>query len=392
MTASANMTRGGRQKAWSRDKIIERIQRWVTLYGEPPRSADWNPSAAKWSASEWRVERYRLGDPETGQPWPSLNATKREFGGSLSAAIIAAGFEPNKPGPKARKDVRPEVTERQPIPTDVRIAMEGLGSDIRRLERKLATRERQLDRAREATAAARAERDAARRARKATTNTVVRTRTKTKTKTVRDGRAEVRLKAALARERDLKAEARVLKAEVREARMTAARLAARLERAEATITDLRQDRRELRVDLERVTDTADRLKRNAGSGRLKPAEVREVVKVEKETVYLPAPEQEEIDAARAEAERAAETVRAAKAAQASAERRYMEIAEAATGDRRILTEGELVELRKGGPSGPAVLGAALTGLAKARKLGGKGPLKTALYEVASAAVRWRDRL
>jgi DNA repair exonuclease SbcCD ATPase subunit len=386
MTASANMTRGGRQKAWTRDKIIERIQRWVTLYGEPPRSADWNPSAAKWSASEWRVERYRLGDPETGAPWPSLNATKREFGGSLSAAIIAAGFEPNKPGPKARKDVRPEVTARQPIPTDVRIAMEGLGSDIRRLERKLATRERQLERARSATAAARSERDAARRAR-AKTNTVVRTRTKTKTKTVRDGRAEVRLKAALARERDLKAEKRTLVAEVREARLTAARLAARLERAEATITDLRQDRRELRTDLERVTDTADRLKAN-----VRPRAPETVVKVEKETVYLPAPEQEEIDAARAEAERAAEAVRAAKAAQATAERRYMEIAEAATGDRRILSEGELVELRRGGPSGPAVLGAALTGLAKARKVGGKGPLRSALYEVASAAVRWRDRL
>lgn len=103
----------GRQATWTRDKIIERIRRWVDLYGEPPRAADWNPSSAKWSASTWRIERYRAGDPETGAAWPSLNAAKKLFPNpetgnpSFSEAIRAAGFEPNRPGPQRREDVRP---------------------------------------------------------------------------------------------------------------------------------------------------------------------------------------------------------------------------------------------------------------------------------------------
>src|SRR3954468_607673 len=84
---------------WTRGDIIEAITEWAALYGEPPRAADWNPSAARWSAAEWRIERYRRGRPD-GTPGPSLNRAKAPFGGSLNAALAAAGFEPNKPGPK----------------------------------------------------------------------------------------------------------------------------------------------------------------------------------------------------------------------------------------------------------------------------------------------------
>src|SRR3712207_7487479 len=62
--------------AWDRDSIIEAIQEWVALYGEPPRAADWNPSSAKWSGQLWRVERYRAGRAD-GSPWPALNSAKR---------------------------------------------------------------------------------------------------------------------------------------------------------------------------------------------------------------------------------------------------------------------------------------------------------------------------
>src|SRR5687768_12493599 len=108
MTTSPATAAGvGRPTRWTRANIIEKIREWVALYGEPPRAADWNPSAAKWSGCTWRTERYRAGD------WPSLNATKRAFGGSLNAAIIAAGFEPNKPGPPARrKGASPELAGR----------------------------------------------------------------------------------------------------------------------------------------------------------------------------------------------------------------------------------------------------------------------------------------
>src|SRR3954452_4977342 len=91
--------RTGRTARWTRNDIIDAITEWAARYGEPPRAADWNPSAARWSAAAWRIERYRRGRPD-GTPWPSLNRAKAPFGGSLNAALAAAGFEPNKPGPK----------------------------------------------------------------------------------------------------------------------------------------------------------------------------------------------------------------------------------------------------------------------------------------------------
>lgn len=385
MTTSLAKARGGREKYWTRERITEAIVRWVELFGEPPKSADWNPSAAKWHGQSWRIERYRAGDPETGHPWPSLNAVKGEFGGSLNAAVEAAGFEASKPGPRRRSEASPEILERVPVPASVKALISKLETEAAKAAEKLIVRERELARAREATKAARAERDAARRR---SQRVVTRTKTKTKTVTRPDGRTKARLERALAKSLALTGEVKALKLELAEARNAATRMASKLERAEATITDLRADRRELRRDLDRASDTAERY------SRARKPEVREVVRevpVEK-VVHLPAPGQEEIDTAKAEAAEAVATAKRAEDRAALAERRYMEVAEAATGDRRLLSEGELNELRKGGPSGPAVMGAALKGLARARAKGGKAPLKTALYEVASAAIRWRERL
>src|SRR4051812_23648213 len=96
--AGASQARASRRGGWDRESVISAIQEWVGTYGEPPRAADWNPSSAKWSGQRWRVERYREGRQD-GSAWPALNSAKRPFGGSLNAAIRAAGFEPAKPGP-----------------------------------------------------------------------------------------------------------------------------------------------------------------------------------------------------------------------------------------------------------------------------------------------------
>src|SRR5688500_1659628 len=86
---------GGRGGArWTREKIIAKIGLWAETFGEPPCSADWNPSLARWRGQEWRIERYQGGG------WPSTNAVKRHFGGSFDAAVVAAGFAPARPGPK----------------------------------------------------------------------------------------------------------------------------------------------------------------------------------------------------------------------------------------------------------------------------------------------------
>ena len=76
----------------------------------------------------------------------------------------------------------------------------------------------------------------------------------------------------------------------------------------------------------------------------------------------------------------------------AAEQRARELSALVANGQRRLTSGELSALREGGASGPAVLAAALKRLAKARAAHDRGGLASALAEVASAAVRWRDRL
>ena len=99
MTPSAQTAGGRRVRRWTRELIIEKILEWDARYGEPPCSADWNPSLARWRAQEWRAERYREG------VWPSTNAAKRPFGGSFDAADPrgGAGAAPSGAAPRRRR-------------------------------------------------------------------------------------------------------------------------------------------------------------------------------------------------------------------------------------------------------------------------------------------------
>jgi hypothetical protein len=292
MPPSAKTAGGRRVTRWTRELIIEKILEWDARYGEPPCSADWNPSLARWRAQEWRAERYREG------VWPSTNAAKRPFGGSFDAAVRAAGLEPHKPGPRRRVagSARPDVEQReQPKATRLQDELADALARVAALERQLITAEGRADRA-ETKASERR-----RRVRRAT-----------------DPRAR-RERVKVAR-RDARAEA--------------------LERVEELIADA-----EARV---RASD----------------------------------------DQAQAAARDAAD----ARADAAAAERRARELSALVADGQRRLTGGELSELRTGGPSGPAVLAAALKRLARARSAGDRGGQAAALAEIASAAVRWRDRL
>src|SRR3954465_10459855 len=110
IAGAAPRARTSTRAEWDRDSVIEAIQEWVATYGEPPRAADWNPSSARWSGQRWRVERYRAGRAD-GSPGPALNSAKRPFGGSLNAAVRAAGFAPARPGPR-RSAVEPAQSDR----------------------------------------------------------------------------------------------------------------------------------------------------------------------------------------------------------------------------------------------------------------------------------------
>lgn len=105
MASSATVAEEARKRSsatLTRTKIIERIQRWQELYGAPPGTADWAPALARWRRQEWRIDRYRAGDPVTGEPWPSTNTVKRRFDGSFDEAVRAAGLTPRRPGPAPR--------------------------------------------------------------------------------------------------------------------------------------------------------------------------------------------------------------------------------------------------------------------------------------------------
>lgn len=133
MTSSVQLAGGRRVTRWTREAIIEKIVEFDGRYGEPPCSADWNPSLARWRAQEWRAERYRQGR------WPSTNAVKRAFDGSFDAAVRAAGFSPARPGPRrAAGAARPDFAQRPPQPPR---AVEG------DLERRLVAAERRAERA-----------------------------------------------------------------------------------------------------------------------------------------------------------------------------------------------------------------------------------------------------
>jgi hypothetical protein len=267
MTPSAQTAGGRRVRRWTRELIVEKILEWEARYGEPPCSADWNPSLARWRAQEWRAERYRDG------VWPSTNAAKRPFGGSFDAALLAAGLEPHRPGPKRQRDVAEAARDR----------------DVAEGER--------------------------------------------------DGGA-----ARLA------GESQITKREPAEELTAALARAAALERA-LLVAEGRARVEELIADADvRVRAADDQAE----------AAVRDAAEARRET--------------------------------AAAERRARELSALVADGQRRLTGGELATLRKGGASGPAVLAGALKRLARARAAGDRGGLAAALAEVASAAVRWRDRL
>ncbi len=350
MTPSAQ-TAGGRQvRRWSRETIIEKLREWNERYGEPPCSADWNPSLARWRAQEWRVERYRDGF------WPSTNAAKRPFDGSFDAAVRAAGLEPHRPGPRRRAAgaARPDFPQRLPqAPRAIDDELAGADARVRAaeayaatLERKLRASERRVERAEQAA------RDARRSARRASE------------REGRARRARERVQVAERKVRELSGERVEVIVADNEARVRAA-----VDQAEAASRDA--------TDARRAQQLAER--RAAG------AELR-------------AEAAERLGAAARAQLASAGTGAAWKAAQeaeahaAAAERHARELSALVCGEARRLTAAELAALRAGGPSGPAVLTAALKHLGRARASGNGPALHAALTALASAAVRWRDRL
>ena len=371
IAGAALRARTGRGAGWDRDSIIIAIQEWVATYGEPPRAADWNPSSAKWSGQLWRVERYRAGRAD-GSPWPALNSAKRPFGGSLNAAVAAAGFQPAKPGPKRRSDVDLEQAHRAQMSPEGRAMLAAALAQAREAERRIALLESKLVRS----------------VRPATKPRVVRERVVVDAAVARAQRraaaAEAKADTTVSAAREQIGEARM---DAAEARTVAKRMAAKLERAEATIGTLRGERRELRAGQDRLADRLVAAERLLDGARAEAERTPEVV-----TVREIAPGATEVRSALAEAARDRRAAAEAELRAAHAERELRETVAAIRGEARKLTAAELAELRTNGPGGPAVMAEALRALAAARRSNNPMRMQDALRRVAQAAVTWQERI
>lgn len=391
---SATTARGGARKTWTRDKIITALKRYADLYGDDFTAASFSPSSAKWNDHPELAERYFAGDPETGAPWPSLNAVKDPFNGSFNEAKLAAGLPVNKPGPSRGK--RPAGTA-API-RDVRhvtrtVVREVDGGEARRRAERAEAKVARLSAKVERLEAALREKP---RGLAPAPKTITKTKTKTHTVRVKDevafkraedrhAKATAKIEARLADAREAEKLARV---DLAEARQAATRAASKLERAEATIHGLRDERRDLRAELSRAEDRATVAERERDAARARPPERVEVTK----HIVKESPSAVAVREAEHRADRAVREAHEAELRAARAEREYMEIAAAVKGEPRKLTKAELNALRSKGPAGPAVLAKALKALAAARATNNKTALFGALTQVASAAVTWKERL
>jgi len=104
-----------------------------------------------------------------------------------------------------------------------------------------------------------------------------------------------------------------------------------------------------------------------------------------------APAAAELHAARVAAARDRRAAIEAELRAARVERELRETVAALRGEARRLTAAELAELRVTGPSGPAVMAAALQALTAARRTNNPAHMQDALRSVAQAAVTWQER-
>src|SRR4051794_38809244 len=389
MHPSANTAGGRRVTRWTRETIIEKILEWNARFGEPPCSADWNPSLARWRAQEWRIERYQQGN------WPSTNAAKRPFAGSFDAAVRAAGLEPHRSGPRRRPAgvARPAVEQRGPqAPRSVDDALLEAADRVRlmerrvaELERAVAAAERRADRAEDllgdARTRARRAGERVRRAQNARERVQVVEREAGEQVDMLTADANARVRAAYDQAQAAVADPHEARRAAHAAEARAADAQARAETAERLLAAAESANAVTAGRLRDVHEAGSSAPSEAIASRRKPAEPdvgEAVTSAQREAV--------------AAASAAMAAARAAEARAAEAERRARELATLVCGEPRQLTRDELARLRGRGPTGPAVMANALRTLHKARAAGDRRALTDALGDVASAAVGWRDRL
>jgi hypothetical protein len=88
-----------RNTVWTRERIVEAIQEWASVYGEHPRVCDWDPTKARLLG-----RKVHLGYTTQPERWPHYNTVRLAFGGpgGWARAVSEAGFTPRSRGALAR--------------------------------------------------------------------------------------------------------------------------------------------------------------------------------------------------------------------------------------------------------------------------------------------------
>jgi len=77
-----------RRLRWSRDELVEAVQRWAASNdGHPPVYEDWDPAMARRRGRNGRAEAFYDGE------WPHASVAVRQFDGSWRDLLAAAGFD-----------------------------------------------------------------------------------------------------------------------------------------------------------------------------------------------------------------------------------------------------------------------------------------------------------
>lgn len=84
---------GADNRQWDATRIINAIQEWAHIYGEPPGMMDWNPWGAR---NQIHDEQRALRWEEADGRWPWFTIVVNRFG-TWSNGIEAAGFERRAP-------------------------------------------------------------------------------------------------------------------------------------------------------------------------------------------------------------------------------------------------------------------------------------------------------
>lgn len=78
---------------WTEQRIIDALQEWARIYGQPPTTVDWAPNIARARGNEEQARRFEEGFARGDWPWFSIVITRF---GSWNRGLAAAEL-PTRP-------------------------------------------------------------------------------------------------------------------------------------------------------------------------------------------------------------------------------------------------------------------------------------------------------